>query len=95
MHREERESAEICAACDGSVSVGTERGFSFGLRNALCWSCAVQRGGRYDAERDTCTQLPDLTDLPYDAYGDAALSGNVDHRRGVAVSDLVIALLMV
>lgn len=71
MHREEWEGAEICAACGGPVSAGTERGFSFGLRNALCWSCAVARGGRYDADRDTWTESPDVAGLPDEAYGEA------------------------
>jgi hypothetical protein len=77
MDREEWETPQSCVACGGPVSEGTERGFSFGLRNTLCWSCAIARGGRFDAERDTWTEAPDITDLPDDAYGEA-----VDEKPG-------------
>ena len=60
---------------DARISV-TERGFSFGLRNLLCFDCAVRRGGRYDAERDTWTESPDVAGLADEAYGD------VDEKPG-------------
>jgi hypothetical protein len=71
MDREEWEGADSCAACGGPVTSGAERGFSFGLQNVLCFGCAVERGGRYDAERDTWTESPNVADLADEAYGDA------------------------
>ncbi|MBW2267416.1 MAG: hypothetical protein JRH16_02475 [Deltaproteobacteria bacterium] len=79
MEREDWESAQTCAQCGTSVAPGSGRGFEFGTGNLLCWNCAMERGGRYDAERDTWTVSPDVADLPDEAYG--AAPHEVQRRR--------------
>lgn len=59
----------ICVVCGATVAVGAEPGFGFGAGNQLCWSCAVARGGRYDADRDVWERAPDLAGLADEAYG--------------------------
>jgi hypothetical protein len=49
--------------------LGSERGFPFGTGNVLCWTCALARGGGYDADRDTWLVPAGLSDLPDEAYG--------------------------
>ena len=71
MEREDWESTGVCAHCGTAVAPDSELGFGFGISNLLCWSCAIERGGRYDAELDEWTVAPDVTDLPDEAYGSA------------------------
>ena len=71
MEREEWEGAGICARCGAAVSPGSERSFGFGVGNVLCWGCATELGGKYDAERETWSTSPDVTGLPDEAYGAA------------------------
>jgi hypothetical protein len=52
------------------MKASSERGFGFGVGNSLCWSCALERGGRYNAELDAWTEEPDVSDLPDEAYGE-------------------------
>jgi len=66
---EDREAAEVCAACSASISLEPARSFAFGSGNALCWQCATERGGRYDADRESWDRAPDLAGLPDEAYG--------------------------
>jgi len=59
-----------CALCGATSGVSAaDRSYAFGIRNQLCWSCAVSRGGVYDEERDCWDRKPDLSDLPDEAYG--------------------------
>ncbi|MCG8590090.1 MAG: hypothetical protein MJE66_12435 [Proteobacteria bacterium] len=69
MDREEWESLGVCAQCGASLAVGSERGFAFGVGNVICWNCAVERGGHYDADREAWSVPPDVADLPDEAYG--------------------------
>ena len=65
------ESAQVCAQCGATAVSSAERSFAFGVGTLLCWSCAIERGGRYDAEREVWTTSPDVSDLPDEAYGAA------------------------
>ena len=71
MEREEWENTQPCAHCGARATADAERGFAFGVGNLLCWSCAIERGGRYDAEHETWTVSPNVADLPDEAYGAA------------------------
>lgn len=64
MHREEDELRENCVICGIPVAAGIDRGFSYGPSSVLCQSCAIRRGGVYDAERDRWEREPDLRGLP-------------------------------
>lgn len=61
--------AGTCAQCGAAVESVGERSFAFGAGNQLCWTCAVARGGSYDADRDTWERSPDLSGLSDEAYG--------------------------
>jgi len=63
-HREELEDQATCADCGAQISRGSERGFAFGESGVLCFACAEQRGGRYDADEDRWTRAPSLAGLP-------------------------------
>ena len=52
MEREELENLEVCLQCGATVEPRKERSFEFGIGNLLCWSCALERGGRFDAMLD-------------------------------------------
>jgi hypothetical protein len=41
-----------------------ERAYGFGDSEALCWSCALRRGGSYDADQGRWAVAPDTSDLP-------------------------------
>ncbi len=66
MVREDWENTPVCVQCG---SANAERGFQFGAAGLLCWTCALERGGRYDAERETWSESPDVSGLPDEAYG--------------------------
>ena len=63
MHREEAEQMTPCAECGAVISPSTDRGYAFGLDKVLCWSCAMRRGGSYDADSDRWSVDPNVADL--------------------------------
>ncbi|MGM0576711.1 MAG: hypothetical protein ACQEXJ_13360 [Myxococcota bacterium] len=63
MHREEELNLIECAACGTELEPGADRAFEFGTDIALCFDCGVARGGEYDAELETWTTEPDVSDL--------------------------------
>ena len=69
MHREEFDRLEVCAQCGRGFIPENESGFRFGTNGALCWTCAIQRGGTHDPEVDAWTHAPDLQGLADEAYG--------------------------
>ena len=69
MAGEEWERGESCAQCGAAVDASSDRSFAFGAGNQLCWTCATERGGRYDAGREAWSVRPDVADLPDEAYG--------------------------
>lgn len=64
MHRSELRDDSVCADCGAQIAAGRERGFALSAGVALCFACAVERGGVYDEQRDAWTQAPDTADLP-------------------------------
>lgn len=59
---DEREIACACADCGESIPGGV-RSYEFGEQSALCWACAVKRGGSYDAKRERWTTKPSTANL--------------------------------
>jgi hypothetical protein len=45
------------------MDVAAERGFPVGSDAALCFRCAVSRGGRWDEAQQRWTVEPDYADL--------------------------------
>ena len=64
MEQEEWESdVTECAACGVDISVGTDPVYAFGQQEALCFECAIARGGQYDADEDRWLVSPRTGDL--------------------------------
>lgn len=61
--RDEETESSACADCGALVDLAGARTFAFGEQSLLCWSCAIRRGGRYDAGREEWTTEPRVTDL--------------------------------
>jgi hypothetical protein len=55
-----------CVLCGSDVSLGLDCAFATTTQSALCFSCAVCRGGVYDEARRTWVTLPDTTGLQQD-----------------------------
>jgi hypothetical protein len=54
---------EVCWDCKTTISWMANRAFTFGADGVLCWSCAVRRGGIYEAAHDRWTRAPEIGDL--------------------------------
>ena len=53
-----------CEMCGDEIEdVALERGYMFAEDQAICYVCAIARGGSYDAHRDTWVRAPNLTGL--------------------------------
>jgi recombinational DNA repair protein (RecF pathway) len=65
MHRSEDRELLACAACGSEVDP-RDAAYAYGGGTALCFACAVKRGGAYDAEQDHWFRDPDISDLPHD-----------------------------
>lgn len=63
MHRSETREIIDCADCGAAISRG-ERSYALGQETALCWECAVRRGGSYDEAGDRWLEAPATDDLP-------------------------------
>ena len=63
MHHQESDEQVRCASCGALIAPDTERGYGFGFDNYVCWECALQRGGVYDADQDRWRIVPDVQDL--------------------------------
>jgi recombinational DNA repair protein (RecF pathway) len=63
MHRSEERQLTRCAECDTEIDPGRERGFGLGGGGALCYECALRRGGRYDEVQDRWVEEPQLGGL--------------------------------
>lgn len=63
MHREEGDQLSRCLDCGAWISPGTDRAFAFGAGGILCWRCATERGGSYDADLDHWETEPGIEDL--------------------------------
>lgn len=63
MHRSEADEATHCEVCGATIWIGRGRSYCFGSDRALCWDCALERGGRYDADLDEWADPPNCSDL--------------------------------
>ena len=63
-HEDEREIASACADCGEPIQPGSGgSSYAFGEQSQLCWSCAIRRGGSYDAKRERWVAEPRTSDL--------------------------------
>ena len=63
MRRSELDLGTECADCGAAVLSGAESGFGFGHNAVLCSTCAIRRGGSYDARQERWIQPPRVADL--------------------------------
>lgn len=65
MHRSEAEEIVPCADCGAPVEPGRDRGYAIGGERtlALCWDCAIRRGGAYEEDEDRWVRPPQTDDL--------------------------------
>ena len=49
--------------CGAGVYMSGSRAYGIGDWGALCWSCAIRRGGQYDADEERWTTAPSTDDL--------------------------------
>lgn len=63
MHRSETRELLACAACGATVEPRAGGLYAFGTDSALCFECAVERGGSYDSERERWREAPRTADL--------------------------------
>jgi hypothetical protein len=61
MHRSESDEMTLCLVCGAEISVAVDRTFAVTDDTAVCFACAVERGGRYDELHDTWTRAPELS----------------------------------
>jgi hypothetical protein len=54
---------ERCADCSDEMDPAAERGFPVGSDAALCFRCAVARGGCWDEAQQRWSVEPDFADL--------------------------------
>ncbi len=66
MHRSEAEGLVLtrCLACGAEISVARDRAFAVSADEALCFDCAVERGGVYDERLDRWVAPADASNLP-------------------------------
>jgi len=69
MHRSEIEDMQVtmCASCGEEISAARDRAYVIGEDEAICFSCAIDRGGEYDELEDRWTEGPDLAGVPSSA----------------------------
>lgn len=63
MHRSEAKELVRCAACGEETSVERDRGYAVDPDTAVCFVCALARGGRWSEEEDRWLDPPDVTGL--------------------------------
>lgn len=66
MHRSETRDFVQCAVCRAEIRPSTDRAYVVTSRTALCFDCALERGGRYDEARDVWSTLPRADDIRTD-----------------------------
>lgn len=59
----DEDNDSVCACCGQDVVPEIERGYAFGEDQALCFSCALERGGVYSEHEDRWVRTPNLTGL--------------------------------
>jgi len=68
MHRSDERSLVECAACGANVDIDLGRSFALGPASALCFECALERGGRFDEATDSWVETPSLSDVAQDDH---------------------------
>jgi hypothetical protein len=63
MHRSEARELTSCAGCGAEIHASADRTYAVDAERSLCFACAVQRGGSFDALHDLWTEVPDLSGL--------------------------------
>jgi hypothetical protein len=63
MHRSEALDLVSCLSCGAEVSLGVDRVFAVTEESALCFACAIRRGGSYNEAHDSWTKSPNLHGL--------------------------------
>jgi hypothetical protein len=63
MHRSEERNLARCADCRAEIDPGRDRGFGLGAGSALCFECALRRGGVWDETHDRWSEEPSLRGL--------------------------------
>jgi hypothetical protein len=59
----DEQSVERCADCSEEIDLASERGFPVGADGALCFRCALARGGSWDESRQRWVVEPEYADL--------------------------------
>jgi hypothetical protein len=67
MEEEEWNELQDCADCGASLDPRADRAYLISDQLCLCFSCAVRRGGRYDALHETWSAAPDVSDRRRDS----------------------------
>ncbi|MEQ9322517.1 MAG: hypothetical protein RIF41_25345 [Polyangiaceae bacterium] len=63
MHRTEAEAITVCADCGTELDVERDRGYAAAASLAICFECAVKRGGSYDGIFERWVDAPRLDGL--------------------------------
>jgi len=63
MHRSEAGDLVECAACGATVDARAGGSYAIGTESALCFDCAIGRGGKFDAGEDRWVEPPRVSDL--------------------------------
>jgi hypothetical protein len=63
MHRSEALDLVSCLSCGAEVSLAVDRVFALTEDAAICFACAVRRGGSYSEAHDQWTKPPNLSGL--------------------------------
>jgi hypothetical protein len=64
MHRSESYDRVDCLQCGADISITKDRAYAVSDAAALCFECAVKRGGRHDELHDVWSEPPQLDGLP-------------------------------
>ncbi len=66
MHRSEADALSLtrCISCASEISFARDRAFAITDEDALCYACAIDRGGVYDELHDRWTKPADASGLP-------------------------------
>lgn len=68
MHRSDEQNLVECAACGVQVDINLGRSFTLGSSSALCFECAIERGGSFDEQTDRWTETPRVSDVARDDH---------------------------
>jgi hypothetical protein len=52
-----------CVACGATFAPEDARAYAVDEETFLCWACSLDRGGKFDAQRDCWVRPPDVRGL--------------------------------